>query len=128
MKFISGIAIAIFALPIFSMEHPVTIALNKKGNGKYVIQVSAEKGYAIQKTAPNKIKLTGEDKLKAEPSELKFNGAAKLDKPDYYEKVDDMDVTLTGKGSVEIDARIFYCDLNKGMCYPAKIKRKETIN
>lgn len=91
------------------------------------MHVSVPKGYAIQKEAPNKIKLSSEDKIKINPSELTFNGKTYLDKPEYFEKVEDNTFTLTGKGKLQVSAKVFYCDLNKNVCYPASIKQEEII-
>ncbi|MCB1176314.1 MAG: hypothetical protein KDK36_01935, partial [Leptospiraceae bacterium] len=56
-----------------------------------------------------------------------FIGPVKLDKPDYFDKIESMDVKLSGKGDLVIESKIFYCDLNKNLCYPAKIKKTEKI-
>jgi hypothetical protein len=66
-------------------------------------------------------------KSKLTPTELTFKGSTYLDKPDYFEKLEDNTLTLTGKGKLHVSAKIFYCDLNKNVCYPASIKQDETI-
>jgi hypothetical protein len=109
------------------MDHPVKLHLSKKKGDSYVMHVSVPKGYAIQKEAPNKIKLSSEDKIKINPAELTFKGNTYLDKPEYFEKVEDNTLILTGKGKLQVSAKIFYCDLNKNVCYPASIKQEETI-
>jgi len=110
-----------------AMDHPIRLHLDKKKGESYVMRVSVPKGYAIQKEAPNKIKLSTEDKIKINPTELTFKGSTYLDKPEYYEKVEDNMLTLSGKGKLHVSAKIFYCDLNKNVCYPASIKQDETI-
>lgn len=117
----------LISLPLFAMDHPVKLHLSKKKGDSYIMHVSVPKGYAIQKEAPNKIKLSSEDKIKINPSELTFNGKTYLDKPEYFEKVEDNTLTLKGKGKLQVSAKVFYCDLNKNVCYPASIKQEETI-
>lgn len=117
----------LFSLQVMAMDHPIRLHLDKKKGESYVMRVSVPKGYAIQKEAPNKIKLSSEDKIKINPTELTFKGSTYLDKPDYFEKLEDNTLTLTGKGKLHVSAKIFYCDLNKNVCYPASIKQDETI-
>jgi hypothetical protein len=117
----------LFCLPLIAMDHPVKLQLDKKKGDSYIMRVSVPKGYAIQKEAPNKIKLTSDDKIKINPTELTFKGTTYLDKPEYFEKVEDNSVTLSGKGKLQVSAKIFYCDLNKNVCYPASIKQEENI-
>ena len=121
------ILIFLFSLQVMAMDHPIRLHLDKKKGDSYVMRVAVPKGYAIQKEAPNKIKLSSEDKIKINPTELTFKGNTYLDKPEYFEKVEDNTLTLTGKGKLQVSAKIFYCDLNKNVCYPASIKQEETI-
>ena len=117
----------LLSLPLVAMDHPIKLQLDKKKGDSYVMRVSVPKGYAIQKDAPNKIKLASEDKIKINPTELTFKGNTYLDKPEYFEKVEDNTLTLSGKGKLQVSAKIFYCDLNKNVCYPESIKQEETI-
>lgn len=117
----------LISLPVIAMDHPIKLQLDKKSGDSYVMRVSVPKGYAIQKEAPNKIKLSSEDKIKINPTELTFKGNTILGKPEYFEKVEDNSLTLSGKGKLQVSAKIFYCDLNKNVCYPASIKQEETI-
>ena len=79
----------LFSLQVMAMDHPIRLHLDKKKGDSYVMRVSVPKGYAIQKEAPNKIKLSSEDKIKINPTELTFKGSTYLDKPDYFEKLED---------------------------------------
>ncbi|MDX1957616.1 MAG: hypothetical protein SFU98_03535 [Leptospiraceae bacterium] len=108
-------------------ENPVEIKVQKQKGQNFKLTVSVPKGYAIQKDAPNKITLTGDKSLEVVSSDTKFKGNTILDKPEYFSKVEDMKLVLKGKGELTIDSRIFYCDLNKNVCYPAKISKKEKI-
>ncbi|MBK8394530.1 MAG: hypothetical protein IPL26_04690 [Leptospiraceae bacterium] len=117
----------LLSLPLVAMDHPIKLHLDKKKGDSYVMRVSVPKGYAIQKDAPNKIKLSSEDSIKINPTELTFKGNTYLDKPEYFETVEDNFLTLTGKGKLQVSAKIFYCDLNKNVCYPASIKQVESI-
>lgn len=112
---------------LFAFEHPIKINLTKTSASNYSIQVTAPKGFAVQKDAPNKIKLSSVDKLTISQAEVKLSGKTFLDKPEYFEKIDSIPLSLSGKGKLELNAKIFYCDLNKSVCYPATIKQIEEI-
>jgi hypothetical protein len=112
---------------IFSINHPIDIFLKKDSKDSYKIEIFAKSGFAIQKEAPNKVKFSSKDKINFSTSELKLSGKTYLDKPEYLEKVDPLKIKITGKGKVEITSKIFYCDLNKSICYPATIKQEELI-
>ncbi len=112
---------------LFSMDIPISLILKKNSASNYTLKVSVSKGYGIQKDAPHKIKLTSEGNLKIENYTQNFTGSVFLDKPEYYEKVEDLDIKLKGSGTLLIETKIFYCDLIKGVCYPGKISKRETI-
>lgn len=116
-----------FTVSLAAMDHPVSITLSKKARSGYIMSVSVPKGFGIQADAPNKIKLSSSNGLQIATPELKFTGNTMIDKPEYYEKVNDMQVKLTGKGVLDITAKIFYCDFTKNVCLPATIKKEETI-
>ncbi|NBU98528.1 MAG: hypothetical protein EBS19_10030 [Spirochaetia bacterium] len=123
------IAILFIFIPgiLFSMDIPISLILKKKSQTNYSLKISVPKGYGIQKDAPHKIKLNTEGNLKVESFSQNLTGILFLDKPDYYEKVDDLDIKLKGSGALLIETKIFYCDLIKGICYPGKISKRETI-
>ncbi len=112
---------------LFSMDIPISLNLKKNSPSNYSLKVSVSKGYGIQKDAPHKIKLTSEGNLKIENYTQNFTGSVFLDKPEYFEKVEDLDIKLKGSGTILIETKIFYCDLIKGICYPGKISKRETI-
>lgn len=103
----------------------------KKKSGvktEYYLQVTVPDGYGIQREAPNRILLSGEDGLKIKKVDTTFKGKTNLKKPEYFDYVDKMPVKLSGKGNLLINAKIFYCDFEKNICIPAKINKKEIIN
>ncbi|MCB1189702.1 MAG: hypothetical protein H7A23_09010 [Leptospiraceae bacterium] len=116
-------------------ETPVEIKLikeevKKKSSVKteYYIKVSVPEGYGIQREAPNRILLSGEDGLKIKKVDTAFKGKVNLKKPEYFDYVDKMPLKISGKGNLLINAKIFYCDFEKNICVPAKINKKEMIN
>jgi hypothetical protein len=125
MKYI--LTLLFLSISISSFENPVEIKLKKEKKDSYKLSVTVPKGYAIQKDAPNKISLTGDKTLEVLESDTKFKGQTLLDKPEYFSEVDEMKVKLKGKGELSIDSKIFYCDLNKNVCYPAKISKKVNV-
>ena len=112
---------------LFSMDLPISLILKKNSPTNYSLKISVPKGYGIQKEAPHKIRLTSEGNLKIESYSQNLTGLVFLDKPDYYEKVDDLDIKLKGTGTLLIETKLYYCDLLKGICYPGKISRREII-
>ena len=116
-----------FPIILFSMETPVQIQLKKNADSKYSLNISVPKGFAIQKDAPNKINLKTEGGLKVDSFNGSFTGNVSLENPEYYEKVNEFPLQMKGTGSLIIDSKIFYCDLQRGICYPAKIQKKEII-
>ena len=56
-----------------------------------------------------------------------FSGPTLLDKPEYYESLNEFDVQMKGSGTLQIDSKVYYCDIQKGICYPGKISKKESI-
>jgi hypothetical protein len=112
---------------LFSMDIPISLILKKNSPTNYSLKISVPKGYGIQKEAPHKIKLNSEGNLKIESYSQNLTGSVFLDKPDYYEKVDDLELKLKGSGTLLIETKIYYCDLVKGICYPGKISKRETI-
>jgi hypothetical protein len=125
MKFI---LLVFLSFSLFAFDAPVEIRVEKKNVNTFALKVSVPKGFAIQREAPHKINLKGENGLSVKDFKPEFKGPIIINKPEYFEAVDEMPLQLTGKGELAIDARIFYCDLNKNICYPSKIQKKETVN
>lgn len=122
--------VTIFFMLIFSLfadDSPVQMTLKKKSDSNYSLQISVPRGFAIQKDAKNKLKLSSEGNLKVEDYASEFNGPVLLASPEYFEKVNEFPIRMKGSGTLLIDSKIFYCNLERGICYPAKISRKEEI-
>lgn len=122
--------VAIFFI-LFSIllpqDSPVQMEIRKSSEGAYNLKLSVPGGFAIQKDAPNKIKLSSEGNLKIESFSGEFIGRVKLDSPEYYDSLNDFPIKMKGSGTLVIDSKIFYCDLKRGICYPAKISKREVI-
>jgi hypothetical protein len=123
------IAILFILIPtiLFSLETPVSIQIKKVSESKYSLKISVPPGFAIQKEAPNKLKLSAEGNLKINSYTSDFSGPTLLSKPEYYESLNDFDVQMKGSGTLQIDSKIYYCDIQKGICYPGKISKRESI-
>lgn len=117
----------LFPLSLLAQENPIDLVLQKISSGKYQFHVILQKGFALQKEAPNKIQLTTEDGLKIKQFKSEFKGKVFLDKPDYFEIIEPIPLEVYGKGNMQVEAKFFYCDLNKGVCYPAKLSKQEKI-
>ena len=123
------IAILFILVPtfLFSIESPVSMNLRKVSDSKYSLKISVPKGFAIQKDAPNKLKLTSDGNLKINSYSTDFLGTSLFDKPEYFETLNDFEINMKGSGTLQIDSKIFYCDIQKGICYPGKVSKKEVI-
>lgn len=124
MKFIFLFFVPFF---LFAQTNPIDIILQKVSANKYQFHIVLSKGYALQKDAPNKIMLTTKNGLQIAQFKSEFKGRVFLDKPEYFEVVEPIPLEIRGKGDMQIEAKLFYCDLNKGICYPAKISKIEQI-
>ncbi len=129
LKNMRQIAILFILLPsfLFSLETPVSLNLRKVSDSKYSLKISVPKGFAIQKDAPNKLKLSADGSLKINSYSSDFSGTTLLDKPEYFENLNDFEIQMKGSGTLNIDSKIFYCDIQKGICYPGKVSKKEVI-
>lgn len=127
LKGVKFLAFWIFPFSLFAQSNPINLVLQKVSAGKYQFQVVLQKGFALQKEAPNKIQLTAEDGLQIKQFKSEFKGKVFFDKPEYFETVEPIPLEVYGKGSLQIEAKFFYCDLNKGVCYPAKFSKQEKI-
>ncbi len=129
LKNMRQIAILFILLPtfLFSLESPVSMNLKKVSDSRYSLKISVPKGFAIQKDAPNKLKLTTDGTLKIHSYSTDFIGTTLLDKPEYFETLNDFEINMKGSGTLQIDSKIFYCDIQKGICYPGKVSKKEVI-
>jgi len=125
---ISLLAVLFFVSNLLAIEHPVTISLAKQSSGEYSLRVQVPAGFGIQREAPNRILLSGEGNLKVLNADLNFRGKPSLEKMEYFKKVDDMKVTVSGKGKLNINAKIFYCDFTKNICIPGQIQKTAEIN
>lgn len=118
----------IFPFLLQAEDVPIDFSVQKKKGNNYQLSLIVPKGYAIQKEAPNKIQLKGDGALKVIKFNSNFKGQVFLDKPEYFQTLESMPLVLKGKGELSIDAKLFYCDLDKGLCYPGKVSKKVTIN
>jgi hypothetical protein len=109
------------------MDIPITIKIKKVKSESYLLYVEIPKNFAIQMEAPNQIDLSSSKGLKIISSDTVFKGPQKFGKPEYFDKIEPMKLNLKGKGELIIDSKIFYCDFNKNVCYPAKFQKKVNI-
>ena len=112
---------------LFSMEHPVNVKLVKKQGNNYTLKVSVPDGFGIQREAPNRLLVSGEG-IKVTKADLKFKGPVNSKKNEYFLAVDEMPLVLEGKGILQIQARIYYCDYSKNICINGKMQFKEKVD
>ncbi|RHX79685.1 hypothetical protein DLM76_00590 [Leptospira yasudae] len=108
-------------------ESPVKFKLEKSFGNSYLLKIVHPANYGIQKDAPHKILLNAGQGLKVEKADLKVKGKTSEKKKEYLASVDPIQLTVTGKGSLEIHGKIYYCNYDKNICIPGKIQQIETI-
>ena len=119
------IIVLIASFPLLA-EHPIDISLVPKIPGQYALKVSVPEGYAIQIDAPNRLLLSGQG-VKIIKADLKFDGPVHPKKKEYFAQVNEMPLSLQGRGSINVNARIFYCNLDKGICISGKVQRTVSV-
>lgn len=102
-------------------DDPVSISLVKRQNDQFEIYLKIKDGYAFQKEAPHRILLAGKKGVTVLNANLTFQGPTHPKKPDYFAQVNPLPIKLTGKGELEVHARLFYCSLAKNLCIPGKL-------
>jgi hypothetical protein len=111
-----------------SKTHPIVFQLKKTSVGKYELVMELPPNYGFQKDAPHRILLSGKGGVEIKKAELTLIGPTHPKKEEYFEYVKPMPVQLTGKGEVELNAKIFYCDFKKNICIPGKVSEVLTVN
>jgi hypothetical protein len=92
-------------------------------NGNSTLKLSVPKGFGIQKEAPHSFLFSPSEGLKITKAETKLSGPINKEKPEYYEYVEPLNLKIEGKGSIQMNARVYYCDYNKGICIPGKFQK-----
>ncbi|MCE9499381.1 MAG: hypothetical protein K8R21_02590 [Leptospira sp.] len=128
MKLFLTISLLFLFNQIFANEHPVTIQITKQNEGVYALRVQVPSGFGIQREAPNRILLSTDGDLKITKADLIFRGKPMSEKKEYFRVVEDMKLNLSGKGKLNINAKIFYCDFSKNICIPGQVQTSGEIN
>ncbi len=113
--------IPISAEPLDTKTHPISVSVKKTAEGKYNLLLELPQNYGFQKDAPHRILLSTKGNLSVKKADLTFNGPTHPKKPEYYEYLKAMPLALEGKGSLEVNGKIFYCNFMKNICIPGKI-------
>ncbi|MCZ8341833.1 MAG: hypothetical protein O9301_02275 [Leptospira sp.] len=105
----------------FKAEHPIEITVKKLEGKRYQLELFLPKNYGFQVQAPHKILLSGKNGLKVVSADLKLNGPIHPEKMEYFEYVKPMNLEMEGSGSLELDAKLYYCNFQKNICIPGKV-------
>ncbi|MDV6235726.1 hypothetical protein CH379_008815 [Leptospira ellisii] len=108
-------------------ESPVKFKLEKSFGNAYLLKIVHPSNYGIQKDAPHKILLNAGKGVKVEQADLTVKGKISPKKKEYFASVDPIQLTVSGKGDLEIHGRIYYCNFDKNICIPGKIQQVEII-
>ncbi len=123
--FCFGLVSASMADSFSQKAHPITFSIKKVSEGKYQLQMDLPPDYGFQKLAPHKLLLSSKGGLAVKKADLTLTGPTHPKKVEYFEYVKAMPLTLEGKGSLELNGKIFYCNFVKNICIPGKVS--ETI-
>ncbi len=107
-------------------EHPISFSLKKTATGKYDLNVELPPDYGFQKDAPHRLLISSKSGLVVKKADLVFSGPTHPKKSEYFEYLRPMQIILEGKGELELNAKIFYCNFKKNICIPGKVNG--TIN
>ncbi|MCT8332900.1 hypothetical protein NUH30_04385 [Leptospira sp. 85282-16] len=108
-------------------SHPIEISIKQKSPGKYELEMFLPKDFGFQMEAPHRIFLSGADGLKVLNADLKLKGPVHPKKPEYFEYVRPLTFQVEGKGKLQVDAKLFYCNFVKNICIPAKVNKTFSI-
>lgn len=120
---VSCISFGVFA----EEESPVKFKLEKSFGNSYLLKIVHPSNFGIQKDAPHKILLNAGKGVKVEKADLTVKGKTSEKKKEYFASVDPIQLTVTGKGDLEIHGKIYYCNFDKNICIPGKIQQVEII-
>ncbi|TGL16674.1 cell surface protein MPL17 [Leptospira meyeri] len=104
-------------------SHPIEISIKQKSVGKYELELFLPKDFGFQMEAPHRIFLSGADGLKVLNADLKLKGPVHPKKPEYFEYLKPLTFQVEGKGKLQLDAKLFYCNFVKNICIPAKVSK-----
>lgn len=107
--------------------HPIEVNIKEKGAGKYEMELYLPKDFGFQIEAPHRIFLSGSGGLKVTSAELKLTGPTHPKKPEYFEYVKPLTFQVEGKGKLQMEGKLFYCNFLKNICIPAKVTKTFTI-
>lgn len=108
-------------------SHPIEISIKQKSLGKYELEFFLPKDFGFQMEAPHRILLSGADGLKVLNADLKLKGPIHPKKPEYFEYLKPFTFQVEGKGQLQLDAKLFYCNFVKNICIPAKVNKSFSI-
>lgn len=128
MKKLLLVCVLIGSVGIFAEEEsPVKFKLEKSFGNVYLLKIIHPANFGVQKDAPHKIILNPKSGVKVEKADLKVKGKISEKKKEYFASVDPIPLVVTGKGELEIQGKIYYCNFDKNICIPGKIQQVEMI-
>ena len=110
-----------------SSKDSIKLSLIKKQNGNYNLNIDIKQGFGIQISAPNRILLGPSSDLKIIKADLKITGIIHENNLEYYKKINPIPITLNGSGKINVNAKLYFCNLKKKICIPGKFNLTEEI-
>lgn len=108
-------------------SHPIEVTIKDKGKGKFELELYLPRDFGFQIEAPHRIFLSGSRGLKVTSADLKLNGPTHPKKIEYFEYVKPLTFQVEGKGKLQMEGKLFYCNFVKNICIPAKISKSFSI-
>ncbi len=128
MKKLLLVCVLVCFVGVFAEEEsPVRFKLEKSFGNAYILKIIHPANFGVQKDAPHKIILNPRNGVKVEKADLKVKGKISEKKKEYFASVDPISLVVTGKGELEIQGKIYYCNFDKNICIPGKIQQVEII-
>jgi hypothetical protein len=127
-KFFLTIILGAFTFYLYSQPSEVVkFDWVTQKEGTSILKISVPQGFGIQKEAPHSFLFSPSNDLKIQKADTKLVGPTDIKKPEYFEYVEPLVLKLEGKGSLQMNARVYYCDYNKGICIPGKFQKTFTV-
>ena len=122
-KFFMMIFLGSYSFYLWSLPSEVVNFDWSVRDGKALLRVSVPEGFGIQKDAPHSFLFSPSPGVSISKSETKLSGPVDSKKPEYFEFVKPLALQVSGKGQLQMSARVYYCDYKKGICIHGKFQK-----
>ena len=123
------IIISFFLLCSFknASKDPIHLSLQKINKDRYILNIDIKNGFGIQIDAPNKILLGMSPGLKITKADLSVKGVINEKDLQYYKSIYPISININGTGKFQLNAKLYYCNLEKKICIPGRFNLIKNI-